>query len=224
MIVSKSRVCVAIIYCAATWSVSAAEAGSSATNETAAALSNRPPVTLTQVLRTNLVGTYKLAPVWTGKCVVAVATGMFRKPEPPVFATNRYALKFDTAVIAPKKAVGNVGPKGIARSEKDGGYSVLHTYHDSLPSDSQIKSAATQADLEKVLGLAHGFPAMSGRGEESRVRLQWAFFSLKKDASLDTLDVTAIVEKRLSTKQAYIDSLEILRGNAWPEIKSPKKS
>src|SRR5258705_6231958 len=221
MTVSKFLSLAALSYCTGIWSVAAAEA---TTNETLVALSNRPPATLAQALRTNLAGTYNLAPVWSGKCAVVVATGISKKHEPPVFATNRYALKFDTVMITQKKAVGNVGPKGIARSEKDGGYSALHTYEEFLPSDFRIKSAATQAELEKILGLPHGFPAMSSRGDESRVRLQWAFFSVNKDASLDTLDVTAIVEKRASTNQAHIDSLEVLRGNAWPEIKSPKKS
>jgi hypothetical protein len=177
---------------------------------------------LTQALGTNVVGTYKLEPVWTGKCEVVVATGIFRNPERPVFATNRYKLKFDMAVVTPKKPVGHVGPKGIARFEKDGGYTALYTLRDSPPSNAELGLAESVAGLIELLGPPQGFPAMTGRGSDARNRLNWRFFKLNADTNLETLDVTAIVEKPSSAKSAHIDSLEVVRGTASPEIKPPK--
>jgi hypothetical protein len=234
MMVSKPAVYVVMLYCVATWCAAAAEAGSSTTNETATVLTNRP-VTLAHALRTNLLGTYNLAPVWTGKCEVAVATGIFRNPERPVFATNRYALKFDVAVITSKNPVGHVGPKGIARTEKDGGYSALFTLRDSLPVNAELGLAERAAPLIKLLGVPQGFGVTSGQGSEVRRRLNWRFFSINTETNLETLEVTAMVEKRPTPGERHdyfdikdvdgrIDSLEIVRGRASPEIKSPKKS
>lgn len=176
-----------------------------------------PGIALAQTLQTNAAGSYKLTPGWTGQCVVAFASGVFSKAEPPVFATNRYALKFDLGVITPKSAVGNVGPKAIAMHDTNGGYRALHTFGESLPRDGEIKAAATQAELERILGPPHGFPEVTGYGAEVRNRLSWRFFSVSSDATLETLQVTAVTNKRA------VEALEILRGNAWPEIKAPKK-
>src|SRR5688572_20580420 len=82
--------------------------------------------TLAQALRTNGVGKHTFSPAWTGQCAVVHATGIFAQAEPPVMATNRYRVKFDTVVVPPKDSIGNVGLRGIARAEKDGGYSALH--------------------------------------------------------------------------------------------------
>jgi len=219
MTLSKFLGLSALSYCIALWNVAAAET----TNEALVAFSNRPPVTLTQALGTNVVGTYKLEPVWTGKCEVVVATGIFRNPERPVFATNRYKLKFDMAVVTPKKPVGHVGPKGIARFEKDGGYTALYTVRDSLPVNAELGLAESVAGLIQFLGPPQGFPPTTGQGSDARNRLNWRFFKMSGDTNVETLEVTAIVEKRASARDAHIDSLEVLRGQASPEIKPAKK-
>jgi hypothetical protein len=176
--------------------------------------------TLAQVLRTNAFGKHAFSPALTGQCAVVHATGIFNRTEPPVMATNRYRLKFDTLVVAPKAPFGNVGPLGLARAEKDGGYSALHTRRDNLPGDANLQSAKTLADLEKLLGQRQGFPASAGEGSD---RLSWSVFTLNKAQSLDTLQVNAVVEKRPRAKDAHVHSLEILRGKAEVEIKTPEK-
>jgi len=176
--------------------------------------------TLVQVLRTNAFGKHAFSPALTGQCTVVHATGIFNRTEPPVMATNRYRLKFDTLVVAPKAPIGNVGPLGLARAEKDGGYSALHTQRDNLPGDAKLQSAKTLADLEKLLGRPQGFPASAGEGSD---RLSWSVFTLNKAQSLDTLQVNAVVEKRPRAKDAHVHSLEILRGKAAPEVKTPEK-
>jgi hypothetical protein len=179
-----------------------------------------PPPTLAQVLGTNVVGKHTFSPAWTGQCAVVHSTGIFNRAEPPVIATNRYRVKFDTVVVAPKAQVGNVGPRAIARAEKDGGYSALHAQRKELPGDIKLQSAKTLADLEKLLGQPQGFPSSDGEGSD---RLSWSAFALNKDVSLDTLQVNAVVEKRPRAKDAHLHSLEILRGKAAVEIKTPEK-
>jgi hypothetical protein len=176
--------------------------------------------TLPQALGTNVVGKHTFSPAWTGQCAVVHATGIFRQAEPPVVATNRYRVKFDTVVVAPKTQIGNVGPRGLARAEKDGGVSAMHTQRDNLPGDSTLQSAKTLADLEKHLGQPQGFPSSVG---DSSDRVGWSAFALNKRDSLDTLQVNALVEKRPRAKDAHIHSLEILRGKAAAEIKTPEK-
>jgi hypothetical protein len=178
---------------------------------------------LIHALQTNAVGSYKLSPVWTGQCAVVVASGVFTKPEPPVFATNRYTLKFDLGVVTPKGPIGNVGPRAVAMHDTNGGYRALHTLRESLPSDAKLKMSATAGDLEKILGAPHGFPEPTGYGPHPRNRWNWRFFALNGDASLETLQVTAIADKRVTAKEARIEGLEILRGKAWPEVKAAKK-
>jgi len=176
--------------------------------------------TLAQALGTNVVGTHAFSPAWTGQCAVVHATGIFDRAEPPVIATNRYRVKFDTVVVAPNAPVGNVGPRGLARAEKDGGYSALHTQRENLPGNTKVQSAKTLADLEKLLGQPQGFPASAGEGSD---RVSWSAFTLNKGVSLDTLQVNAVVEKRPRAKDAHVHSLEILRGKAAVEVKTPEK-
>ncbi len=176
--------------------------------------------TLPQALGTNVVGKHTFSPAWTGQCAVVHATGIFRQTEPPVVATNRYRVKFDTVVIPPKAQIGNVGARGLARAEKDGGYSALHTQRDNLPGDTKLQSAKTLADLEKILGQPQGFPSSVG---ESSDRVGWSAFALNNDRSLDTLQVNAVVEKQPRAKDANVHSLEILRGKAAVEVKTPEK-
>ena len=179
-----------------------------------------PTPTLAQALGTNAVGKHTFSPVWTGQCAVVHATGVFNRTEPPVIATNRYKVKFDTVVVPPKASIGNVGSRGIARAEKDGGYSALHAQRDDLPGDTKLRSAKTLADLEKLLGQPQGFPSSAGEGSD---RVSWSAFALNKDVSLDTLQVNAVVEKRPRAKDAQVHSLEILRGKAAVEVKTPEK-
>jgi hypothetical protein len=178
-----------------------------------------PTPTLTQALRTNVVGKHTFSPAWTGQCAVVHATGVFTHAEPPVTATNRYRVKFDTVVVAPKAQVGNVGPRAIARAEKDGGYSALHVQRNDLPGDTKLQSAKTLADLERLLGRPQGFPSGAGEGD----RVSWSAFALNKTGSLDTLQVNAVIEKRPRAKDAHVHSLEILRGKAAVEVKTPEK-
>jgi len=175
--------------------------------------------TLPQALGTNVVGKHTFSPAWTGQCSVVHATGIFRQTEPPVVATNRYRVKFDTVVIPPKAQIGNVGARGLARAEKDGGYSALHTQRDNLPGDTKLQSAKTLADLEKILGQPQGFPSSAGEDSD---RVSWSAFALNKGQSLDTLQVNTVVEKRPRAKDAHIHSLEIVRGNASVEVKTPE--
>jgi hypothetical protein len=176
--------------------------------------------TLSQALGKSLVGTHAFSPAWTGQCAVVHATGIFTQAEPPVMATNRYRLKFDTVVVVPKGSIRNVGKRGLARAEKDGGYSALHPQRDNLPGDAQLQSAKTLADLEKLLGQPQGFPASLGDNND---RFSWSAFALNKGESLDTLQVKAVVERRPRAKEAHVHSLEILRGKAAPEVKTPEK-
>ncbi len=176
--------------------------------------------TLSQALGTNVVGKHTFSPAWTGQCAVVHATGIFNRTEPPVMATNRYRVKFDTVVVPPKAQIGNVGARGVARAEKDGGYSALHTQRDNLPGDAKVQSAKTLADLEKLLGQPQGFPSSAG---ESSDRVSWSAFALNKNESLETLQVSAVVEKRPRAKDAHVHSLEILRGKAGVEVKTPEK-
>ena len=176
--------------------------------------------TLSQALRTNMIGTHTFSPAWTGQCAVVHASGIFTRAEPPVLATNRYRVKFDTVVVPPRTQIGNVGSRGLARAEKDGGYSALHMQRDNLPGDTKLQSAKTLADLEKLLGAPQGFPSSAGDGSD---RVGWAAFALNKNESLETLQVNAVVEKRPRTKDAHVHSLEILRGKAAIEVKTPEK-
>lgn len=177
-----------------------------------------PSPTLAQALRTNAVGKHTFSPAWTGQCAVVHATGIFTRSEPPVLATNRYRVKFDTVVIPPKTSIGKIGPRALARADKDGGYTALHTQREELPGDLKLQSAKTLADLEKLLGPSQGFAQSNGEGD----RVNWSAFALK-DASLDTLQVNAVVEKRPRAKDAHIHSLEIVRGKAAIEVKTPEK-
>ena len=179
-------------------------------------------LTLSEALKANLAGTRAISPAWTGRCEVVSATGIFQKPEPPVMATNRYRLKFDTAVFAAKGNFGNVGPRGIARAEKDGGISALYSQRDVLPAQSQIQSAVTLADLMKILGAPQGFPTAIGLDDASRTRVDWRLFTLNGDI-LETLQVAALVEREAKPKDARIDSLEIVTGKATPERKPAEK-
>jgi hypothetical protein len=178
--------------------------------------------TLAQVLRTNAVGKHTFAPRWVGTSVVVHATGIFKRPEPPVMATNRYKLRFDTLVITPKSPIGNVGPRGLARADKDGGFTGLHTLRDRLPGNIQLETARTLADLQKLLGRTQGFRGTASEAGETRERVSWSAVALNGDKSLDALQVNALVEKRTRPNDAHIYSLEILRGNASPEIKKPE--
>jgi len=175
--------------------------------------------TLAQALSTNAVGKHTFSPAWTGQCAVVHATGVFNRTEPPVIATNRYRLKFDTVVVPPKASIGNVGPRGIARAEKDGGVIALHAQRNDLPGDIKLQSAKTLADLEKLLGQPQGFPSSAGEDSD---RVSWSAFALNKGQSLDTLQVNTVVEKRPRAKDAHIHSLEIVRGNASVEVKTPE--
>ena len=177
-----------------------------------------PSPTLAQALRTNAVGQHVFSPAWTGRCSVVHATGIFTHTEPPVLATNRYRVKFDTVVVAPKGSIGNVGPRGLARADKDGGYSALHTQREELPGDLKLQSAKTLADLEKLLGPSQGFAQSNGESD----RVNWSAFALK-DAALDTVQVNAVVEKRPRARDAHIHSIEILRGKAAIEVKTSEK-
>src|SRR5688572_29889166 len=135
------RLVAAALLIAGTLNSAAADKDSSSTNK-----ASNASLTLSQALKTNAVGTFKVAPTWTGQCAVVFATGAFKAPESPVFATNRYRLNFDLVVITPKTAIGHVGPKAVAMHDTNGGYRALHTFRESLPSDAKIKAAATQAD------------------------------------------------------------------------------
>jgi hypothetical protein len=203
---------------AGTLNAAAAEKDSSSTNKVAS-----ESLTLVQALNTNAVGTFKVAPAWTGQCAVVFATGAFKAPESPVFATNRYRLNFDLVVILPKRALGYVGPKAVAMHDTNGGYRSLHTLREALPTDAKLKAVTTQADLERLLGVPHGFPEAAGYGPQPRNRLRWAL-ATANGAAVDTLQVNAEIEKSLGSAGGRVESLEILRGTAQPEIKPPKKS
>ena len=193
------------------------------TNKASATATNQPGLTLVEVLRTNVVGNHKFTPAWTGLCSVVVATGVYTNPEPAVVATNRPIVRFDTVVITPRGAIGRVGPKGIARIDKDGGYTALHTMRDDLPTDAEIRMAATKdvAAIEKLLGPPHGFPATIVRGAAPRVKSQWSFATMKQDG-IETLQVAVISEK--NSKSQRIEALHVQRGSAREEIKPAKKS
>ena len=208
-------ICALIIGCSAGLSPAAEEG----TNK----IATLPELTLAQALRTNVASTFKIAPAWTGQCAVVHATGAFTAPKRPEVATNRYDLKFDLAVVAPKNPVGHVGPKGVATSDTNGGYRALHSIRDSLPTDPAIKSASTQTALQKALGPAQGFPQATGYGPIARTQLTWSLLSVK-ETTLDTLQVNAVVEKGPGSGEPRVESLEILRGAARPEIKAPKKT
>jgi hypothetical protein len=211
-----SRLVATALLIAGTLNSAAAEKDSSSTNKPSSAL------TLTQALNTNVVGTFKFAPPWTGQCAVVFATGAFKAPDSPV-ATNRYRLNFDLVVITPKTTIGSVGPKAIAMNDTNGGYRALHTLRESLPTDAKLKAAATQADLERILGLPHGFPEAIRSGQQAHHRLKWSLVTVNESV-LDALQVSAAVEKGTGSREARIESLEILRGTAQPEIKPSKKS
>jgi hypothetical protein len=181
-----------------------------------------PAPTLAEVLRTNAVGKHTFAPRWVGTSAVVHATGIFKRAEPPVLATNRYKLRFDTLVVTPKSPIGNVGPRGLARADKDGGYIGLHTLRDRLPGDIQLEAAKTLTDLQKLLGPTQGFAAAASEDGERRERVSWSAATLNGDKSLDALQVNALVEKRARPNDAHIHSLEILRGTASPETKKPE--
>jgi hypothetical protein len=168
-------------------------------------------LTTDELLQTSTMGIYKLSPALTGKCAVVVATGTFKQAEPSLFATNRYRLKFDTAVVTAKRTIANVGRHGIARSEKDGGFTALHTHRDTLPDDSAIQSATRPGALEKLLGAPHDLPGATRR--------TWRYFSLNKDGSIDTLQVVAV-----APRDERIESLEIVRGKARRDLKPQKES
>jgi hypothetical protein len=125
-------------------------------------------------------------------------------------------------VITPKSPIGNVGPRGLARADKDGGFTGLHTLRDRLPGDIQLETARTLADLQKLLGPTQGFRSAASEDGETRERVSWSAVTLNGDKSLDALQVNALVEKRARPNDAHIHSLEILRGNASPELKSPR--
>ena len=182
-----------------------------------------PAPTLPQVLRTNAVGKHTFAPRWVGTSVVVHATGSFKRPEPPVMATNRYKLRFDTVVVTPKSPIGNVGPRGLARADKDGGFTGLHSLRDRLPGNIQLETARTLADLQKLLGPIQGFRGAASEDGETRERVTWSAATLNGDKSLDALQVNALVEKRTRPNDAHIHSLEILRGDASPEVKNPEE-
>jgi hypothetical protein len=166
-------------------------------------------MTTDELLQTTVVGTYKLSPALTGKCAVVIATGIFKQAEPALLATNRYKLKFDTAVVTAKRTIGNVGRHAIARSERDGGFSVLHTHRDTLPDDAAIQSATRPGALEKLLGASHDLPGAR--------RSTWRYFSINKDGSIDTLQVAAV-----RASDGGVESLEIVRGRAGPDLKPEK--
>lgn len=203
----------------AVFSIAGAEENSSSASKG----SNAPALALTEALKTNAVGTFKISPSWTGQCAVVFATGTFKAPEAPAFATNRYQLKFDLGVIAPKASVGHVGPRGLATHDTNGGYRALHTYRDSLPNDPKIKTAVHLSDLIDSLGVPQGFSAAAGYGPQPLDQLHWRFVTSRED-SLHTLEVRALCDKGPRPKEAQINSIEILRGTARPEIKPPKKT
>jgi hypothetical protein len=186
----------------------AAALGTAAADANSASLR---PLTTAELLHTTAAGTYRLSPALTGKCAVVFATGVFRQAEPALFATNRYKLKFDTAVVTAKRTIANVGRHGIARVEKDGGFSALHSHRDSLPDDSAIQSASRIGGLEKLLGASHDLPGAPRRA--------WRYFSMSKDGSTDTLQVTAVI-----ASDDRIESLEIVRGETRPDVKPEKEN
>jgi hypothetical protein len=198
-----------------------AHAAESSTNKASAAVTNLPPLTLAQALRADIPGTYKFTPAWTGLCHLVVATGVATNPEPAKFATNRPIVRFDAVVVAAKGNIGNVGPKGVARIDKDGGYTALHTLRGPLPSDSDIRAAAQKnlAALERLLGPSQGFPAQTGIGETPLFRSEWSFAALH-ERSIETLRISALA----ANGSGKIESLEVRRGSATVEIKEPKKS
>jgi hypothetical protein len=169
------------------------------------------PMTTDQLLQTTAAGTYKLSPALTGKCSVVVATGIFKQAEPALLATNRYRLRFDTAVVTAKRTLANVGQHGIARSDKDGGFTALHTHRNTLPDDSAIQSATRPGALEKLLGASHDLPGAPRR--------TWRYFSINKDGGVDTLQVAALI-----ANDDRIESLEIVRGKAVRDVKPEKDS
>lgn len=178
-----------------------------------AATTNLPPLTLMQALRADIPGTYKFTPAWTGLCHAVVATGVATNPEPAKFATNRPIVRFDAVVVTAKGNIGNVGPKGVARIDKDGGYTALHTLQDAMPSDSDIRAAAEKnlAALEKLLGPSQGFPAQTGIGETPLFRSEWSFATLQ-EGSIETLRIWA----RAANRSGKVESLEVRRGSAEP--------
>jgi hypothetical protein len=193
------------------------------TNKSPASVTNQAGLTLIDALRTSAVGTHKITPAWTGLCAVVVATGIYTNPEPAMTATNRPIVRFDAVVITPKAAVGRVGPKGLARIDKDGGYTALHTLRDDLPSDTEIRAAALKdvGGMEKLLGPPHGFPATLTQAAPPRVKSQWSFATVR-DGGIDTLQVDVISVKG-SKIGSRIEALQLHRGSAHEEIKPPKK-
>jgi hypothetical protein len=195
---------------AAIWLATAFDAAAADSSSTSA-LASLPPLTTDELLQTTVLGAYKLSPALTGKCAVVFATGIFKQPEPALFATNRYKLKFDAAVVTAKPNIGNVGRHGVARFDKDGGFIALHTHRDTLPGDSAIQSATRISALEKLLGASHDLRAATRR--------HWRYFAINKDGSVDTLQVAAV-----SAADDRIESLEIVRGKTRPELKPQKEN
>ncbi len=159
-----------------------------------------------------------LKPPWVGKAKLAVQTGWYVTNQgPPEIRAQKEQIRFDWVFIG-KEPMSNTPSLKLGQSYgwSQGRPSMVnvHSYRDTLPSDTEIKGCETVSQLNALLG----FPQWA---DGAPYNAQWRYFSIGPSNSVETLTVfcTAFQYDR---GKGPLDSLEIWRGVAQ-ESKAPLK-
>ncbi len=128
----------------------------------------------------------------------------------------RRELRFDWFTYSGKTSAARDGARTLSRGERGDRQSAVHTYRNALPSDAQIAAATTVSALEKLLGPPQGFADAFGTESGMRWAAGWALFTVRDQATVDTLSVSCAVSSRRGEREARVEGLRITRGIAKP--------
>jgi hypothetical protein len=176
---------------------------------------------IAHLLTTNRPGQYRLEPVWVGALTQTVATGFFAThTNTPAQNRSKTELRFDLFSYFEQPSALRLGSRvvsqSIDRTAEGWRHTKLHSYRDTLPTDSQLVEAHTVAALTNLLGASQGFTDGWGDSRAMHSSARWTFFRIKHDVTLETLSVSCHTTHTNGQMDTYVDSIRIQRGTARP--------
>ena len=174
-----------------------------------------PATPLAQLVQTEVPGRVRLHPAWTGNAQLTVGTGYYSHADSRQLDRRESELRFDWFTCSNKMANG-FGKRTISKDEGGDRQSNIYTYRTSLPTDAELTAATTVSALKGFFGLSQGFTDGWGDQREMHSTAGWTFFTLKDDATIETVSVFCMITHRDGDPEWRVDSMRVTRGSARP--------
>ena len=197
------------------------------------------------IVKCSAEGHWNLHAPWGGTSQITTNTGWFATEdaerngqEPGNFWVNKVAIEnqhrtrllldglspesFVTSGDEPTNDIPdiwNFGSIWIACSSDPEAIAGVYSYLPTLPSDNRLTACSYLTDMVEMIGEHQGFRDGCG-GPDGTVHSQYrrSVFAFNGRDTIDTLDVFAFIQCNTSNPVWIIDSLEIRRGVAKPNI------